>query len=77
LNTNDIHNNNHNNIDKDIYNRRPCLHNHLLNSAKATVGAVLCGIATRSTYFENASVMERIYFLPLPDVLSGPNSNMT
>ncbi len=46
---------------------------HLSNIASATVAASLFGKATNLTYLVNASVMHKMNFLPLSDVLSGPN----
>ncbi len=41
--------------------------------ASATVSASLFGIATNSTYFENASVLHKIYFLLFSEVVRAPN----
>jgi hypothetical protein len=58
-----------------ISSKRPCLHDHLLNRAEATVRVDLSGIATSLTNFENASVIQSICFLPIQDVLRGPNKS--
>ncbi len=49
---------------------------HLSNIASTTVAASLFGKATNSTYLVKASVIQRINFFPLSEVLSGPNKSV-
>ena len=61
----------------DVISRgRPNLHIHLSKSTLVTFRAVLSSTAASSAYFENASVMTIMYFLPVLVVLRGPNKSM-
>jgi hypothetical protein len=59
-----------------ILSGKPCLHNHLENSAEGTIGALLSGIATSYGYFENASVIHKKNFFHEGIVFNGPNKSM-